>query len=150
AVNASSLNDGAAAMIVCSENFAQANGLTPVARIVAQGWNGLEPEWFTTAPVGAVQHALKAAEMSVSDIDYFELNEAFSVVALACQKDLDLPAEKLNVNGGAVALGHPLGATGARILTTLLHIMRRRGGKRGVAALCNGGGEATALVVEAL
>ena len=150
AANASSLADGAAAMIVCSEGFAKKHGLTPIARVIAQGWHAQEPEWFTTAPIGAVQAVLKAAGKKVSDIDLFEINEAFSVVSLACQKGLEVPGEKLNVNGGAVALGHPLGATGARILTTLVHALKARKGKFGVASLCNGGGEATAVMVEAL
>ena len=148
AVNASALNDGAAAVLVCSESFMQSHGLTPLVRVVGQGWHAQAPEWFTVAPVGAVQRLLSAVNLDVKAIDLFELNEAFSVVGLACRDELGIPADKLNVNGGAVALGHPLGATGTRILTTLIHAMCGRAAKTGVAALCNGGGEATALMVE--
>ena len=108
------------------------------------------PEWFTTAPVGAIQSALESAQLKTSDIDLFEVNEAFSAVALACQNSLEIPNEKLNICGGAVALGHPIGASGARILVTLLHALKREGGKKGCASLCNGGGEATALIVESM
>ena len=148
AANASSINDGAAAMIVCTEDFATRHKLTPAARIVSQGWFGQAPEWFTTAPVGAVELALKKAALDVSQIDLLELNEAFAVVALACSRQLKLDPRKVNINGGAVALGHPIGASGARILTTLIHALQREKGRFGVASLCNGGGEATALVVE--
>ena len=150
AANASSINDGAAAMIVCSEEYAKSQGLDPVAKIIAQGWHGQDPEWFTTAPVGAVSSALKSCGKSVNDIDLFEINEAFSAVALACSHSLEIPSEKVNINGGAVALGHPIGASGARILVTLLHALKKQGGKFGCASLCNGGGEATAVVVEML
>lgn len=149
AANASSINDGAAAVLVCSESYLKQHGLQPFAKIIAQGWHGQEPERFTTAPVTAVQNAVKYAEKSIQDIDLFEINEAFSVVALACQSSLEIPSEKLNVCGGAVALGHPIGASGARILVTLLHSLRRDGLKTGCASLCNGGGEATAVIVEA-
>lgn len=148
AANASSINDGAAALLVCSQEFANENGLKPVAKVIAQGWHAQEPQWFTTAPVGAVQNVCRAAGKEISDIDLFEVNEAFSAVALACQKSLEIPAEKLNIYGGAVALGHPIGASGARILVTLLNALKRNGLKTGVASLCNGGGEATALMVE--
>lgn len=148
AANASSINDGAAMMLVCSEAFAAARQLTPLARIVSQGWNAQKPEWFTTAPIGAVQNALAKANLSVDDIDLFEINEAFSAVALVCAVGLKVPSEKLNVCGGAVALGHPIGASGARILTTLLYSLKRTGGRFGAVGICNGGGEATALVVE--
>ena len=148
AANASSINDGAAAMLVCSEEFLNANNLTPLARVVNMGWHGQAPEWFTTAPVGAVEQVLAKADRSIGDIDLFEINEAFSAVALACQQGLDVPADKLNIHGGAVALGHPIGASGARILTTLLYALARTGGKTGIAAICNGGGEATSLLVE--
>lgn len=148
AANASKINDGAAAMLVCSEEFLKRERLTPLARVVAQGWNAQEPEWFTTAPIGAVEHALKNAGVSIGNIDLFELNEAFSAVALACASKLDIDPQKLNVSGGAVALGHPIGASGARILTTLLYALKRLNKKLGVAAICNGGGEATALMVE--
>lgn len=150
AANASSINDGGAAMLLCSDSYVNDHGLKPVARVVAQGWHAQDPEWFTTAPVGAVQAVLSAAGKKVSDIDLFELNEAFAVVSLACQKELEIPDEKINVNGGAVALGHPIGASGARILVTLVHALKARGGKFGIASLCNGGGEATAVLIEAL
>lgn len=148
AANSSSINDGAAALLVCSENFMRQHGLTPLARIVAQGWNAQEPEWFTTAPIGAVQNVLKNAKMTLDQIDLFEINEAFSAVALACGRGLEIDAAKLNISGGAVALGHPIGASGARILTTLLYNLKRTGKKKGIAAICNGGGEATAVLVE--
>ena len=148
AANASSINDGAASMLVCSREFADANGLKPVAKLVSQGWHAHEPEWFTTAPVGAAQLALSKAGRSVSDVDLFEINEAFSVVALACGGELGVDMSKLNVNGGAVALGHPIGASGARILVTLLHALTSVGGETGLAAICNGGGEATSVLVE--
>ncbi len=150
AANASSINDGAAAMLVCSQGYVEENGLTPLARVVSQGWFAQEPERFTTAPVGAVKDALSKASLKVDDIDLFEINEAFAVVSLACAKELNIPSEKLNVNGGSVAIGHPVGASGARILTTLLYALKRTGGKYGVAGICNGGGEATALVVESV
>lgn len=150
AANASSINDGAAAMIVCSEEFSRRNNLTPMARIVDYGWNAREPEWFTTAPIGAVQMVLNRAKKSIGEMDLIELNEAFSAVALACRSSLEIDPAKLNVSGGAVALGHPIGASGARILTTLLHGLQRTKGRFGIAAICNGGGEATALMVERL
>jgi acetyl-CoA C-acetyltransferase len=150
AANASSINDGAAMLLVCSETFAKEQGLSPMARVVSQGWSAQAPEWFTTAPVTAVNRALSAANLTVDEIDLFEINEAFSAVSLACGRDLAIPAEKLNVNGGAVALGHPVGASGARILVTLLHALERLDLKRGACGICNGGGEATALVVERL
>lgn len=148
AANASSINDGASFMIVTTESVAKREGLTPVARVLSIGWYGQEPKWFTTAPVGAVQMALSKAGLKIGDIDLFEINEAFSVVALACQKELGIPDEKLNINGGAVALGHPIGASGARILTTLIHSLKRTGKKLGAVGICNGGGEATSIVVE--
>lgn len=148
AANASTINDGAAAMLVCSASFAEKNGLQPMAKLTAQGWYAQAPEWFTTAPVGAMESALKKAGKDISEIDLFEINEAFSAVALACGSKLNIDSEKLNIHGGAVALGHPLGASGARILTTLLHALKQTGGKTGAAAICNGGGEATSVVVE--
>ncbi|MCB0322117.1 MAG: thiolase family protein [Bdellovibrionales bacterium] len=148
AANASSINDGAAALLVCSEAYVRQQQLEPFAQILGQGVNAQAPEWFTTAPVGAVRRALDDASLTVDRIDLFEINEAFAAVALACQKDLQIPHEKLNVRGGAVALGHPVGASGARILTTLLHAMKQRAVKRGAVGICNGGGEATAMVVE--
>ena len=150
AANASSINDGAAAMIVCSEKYLKEKGLIPLARIVAQGWNAQKPEWFTTAPVGAVQSVLARAGWKIDQLDLMELNEAFSAVALACAGDLKIDLAKVNPAGGAVALGHPIGASGARILTTLLYGLKRLNLKRGVAAICNGGGEATALAVEGI
>ncbi len=148
AANASSINDGASGMLICSENFVKKHKLTPIAKLVAQGWYGQEPEWFTTAPIGATEQVLKTAGKKIADVDLFELNEAFSAVALACSAKLKIPADKLNINGGAVALGHPIGASGARILTTLLHALKRTGGNTGIAAICNGGGEATSVLVE--
>jgi acetyl-CoA C-acetyltransferase len=148
AANASSINDGAAAMLVCNETFLKKHSVTPLARVLSQGWNAQAPEWFTTAPVGAVRDALAKAKLTTDDIDLFEINEAFAAVSLACARDLDIDQDKLNICGGAVALGHPVGASGARILTTLLYSLARLNLKRGVAAICNGGGEATALVVE--
>ncbi len=148
AANSSKISDGAAALVVSSAEFAQQNGLSPLARIVAHSTHSQEPEWFTTAPAGAISNVLKRAGLSVGDIDLFEVNEAFAAVALATMKDAGIPADKLNVNGGAVALGHPIGASGARILVTLLYALKERGLKRGLASICNGGGEATAIIVE--
>ncbi len=148
AANASSINDGAAAMIVCSEEFLRTHQLKPLARVVSVGWHAQEPEWFTTAPVSAAKMALAKAGAKVSDIDLFEINEAFSAVALACAKELTVEPDRLNIQGGAVALGHPIGASGARILTTLLYALARLGRKKGLVAICNGGGEATAMMVE--
>jgi acetyl-CoA C-acetyltransferase len=148
AANASKINDGAAALVVASEDWARANGKTPLARIVATAQHSQKPAEFTTAPVGAMKKVLEKAGLTLADIDLFEVNEAFSVVALAAVGAMDIPQEKLNVNGGAVALGHPIGASGARILTTLLHAMQARGARRGMAGICIGGGEATAIIVE--
>lgn len=150
AANASSINDGSSLMLVCSEKYLQTHNLKPMAKIVSQGWFGQAPEWFTESPIGAVQMALKDAGKKVSDIDLFELNEAFSVVALTCQRGLEIPSDKLNIYGGAVSLGHPVGASGARILTTLLHGLKRNGKKFGAVGICNGGGEATSVVVESI
>lgn len=148
AANASTINDGAAFMIVCKESFALREGLKPVAKVLSVGWGACEPQWFTVAPVGALTHAAKLAQCSLTDIDLFEINEAFSVVALACRDELKIPDEKLNVTGGAVAIGHPIGASGARILTTLIHNLTRLNKKRGAVGICNGGGEATSIIVE--
>jgi len=148
AANSSKINDGAAALVVTSEETARAKGWKPIARIVAHAGVAQAPEWFTTAPVGAIQKLLARTGLSVSDIDLWEINEAFAAVAMAAIKELSLPPDRVNVNGGAVALGHPIGASGARILTTLIHALRKRGKKRGVAAICIGGGEATAMLVE--
>jgi acetyl-CoA C-acetyltransferase len=150
AATSSSISDGAAALVMMSESEARKRGAKPLARIVAQASSAHEPEWFTTAPVGAIRKALAKADWKVADVDLFEVNEAFAVVTMAAMKDLGIPAEKVNVNGGAVALGHPIGATGARIITTLIYALRKRGLKKGLAALCIGGGEATAIAMEVL
>ncbi len=146
--NASKINDGAAALVVSSMAKAQELGIKPMARIVAHASFAQDPKWFTTAPVGAVQKALQRAGLKSSDIDLWEINEAFAVVTMACAQKLQLDLAKVNVNGGAVALGHPIGASGARVLTTLLYALKARGLKRGVATLCIGGGEGAAVVVE--
>ncbi len=146
--NSPACNDGAAALVVMAEDEASTLGLTPIARIVGYAGAALAPEWFTIAPVEAIKRVLKQTGMSLSHIDLFEINEAFSAVALAVNRELGLNADKVNVNGGAVALGHPIGATGARILTTLLYAMETRGDRRGLASLCIGGGEALAIIVE--
>lgn len=150
AANASSLNDGASALVVASESWAAKKGLKPMARILGQASFAQSPEWFTTAPVGAVKKLMELTGFSVDKVDLFEINEAFSVVALACMKELGLTENKVNVRGGSVALGHPIGASGARILTTLVHALRTENKRYGVAAICIGGGEASALLVENL
>ncbi|PYQ32312.1 MAG: acetyl-CoA C-acetyltransferase [Acidobacteria bacterium] len=150
AANASKINDGGAALVVTSAEYAKKNGLKPMARIVAQATSAQEPEWFTTAPAKSIEIALRRAKMSVKDIDLFEVNEAFAVVALAAMEDAKIPLDRMNVNGGAVALGHPIGASGARILVTLLYALENRNLKRGLAAICIGGGEAAAMIVERL
>jgi acetyl-CoA C-acetyltransferase len=146
--NASKINDGAAALILTTASHAERTGRKPIARIVAHASLAQKPEWFTTAPVGATRAALERAGLQAGDIDLWEVNEAFAVVALAFIRDLGLSPDKVNVRGGAVALGHPIGCSGARILVTLLHAMKERGARRGCAAICIGGGEATAMVVE--
>ncbi|RLB48341.1 MAG: acetyl-CoA C-acetyltransferase [Deltaproteobacteria bacterium] len=148
AANASKINDGAAALVLASGDAVKKHGLTPLARLVAYGGHAQAPEWFTTAPVGAIENALGRTDLSVSDIDLFEVNEAFSCVTMACAQKAEFDLEKTNVHGGAVALGHPIGASGARILTTLLYAMADRDAKRGLATLCIGGGEAVAVVIE--
>jgi acetyl-CoA C-acetyltransferase len=148
AANASKINDGAAALILTTASHARQLGKTPLARIVAHATAAQEPEWFTTAPIEAVRRVLDRASLGLGDIDLFEVNEAFAVVALAFMQELGLSHDKVNVRGGAVALGHPIGCSGARILVTLLAAMRERGARRGCAAICLGGGEATALVLE--
>lgn len=148
AANSSSISDGAAALIVATADAAKSRSLKPLARIVAHASFAHEPRWFTTAPVGAVRKVLDRAGWTVGDVDLFEVNEAFANVAMIAMRDLDLPHERLNVNGGACALGHPIGCSGARLVVTLLHALQRRGLKRGVASLCIGGGEATAMAVE--
>ncbi|UGB44663.1 acetyl-CoA C-acyltransferase [Frateuria edaphi] len=150
AASSSSISDGAAAVVLLSADDAKARGIKPLARIVAHATNSQEPEWFTTAPVGAIQKVLDKAGWKVEDVDLFEVNEAFAVVAMAPMRELGVPHAKLNVNGGACALGHPIGASGARLVVTLLNALKTRGGKRGVASLCIGGGEATAIAVERL
>jgi acetyl-CoA C-acetyltransferase len=150
AANSSSISDGAAALVLSRADVAQKHGLKPIARIVAQASHAGEPRWFTTAPVGAIAKVLKMADWSKDDVDLFEVNEAFACVAMIAMRDLGLPHEKVNVNGGACALGHPIGASGARIVVTLLNALEKRGLKRGVASLCIGGGEATAIAVELL
>ncbi len=149
AANASKINDGAAALVVASEEKAARLNLKPIARIVDYAGVAQAPEWFTTAPVGAIQKLLKKTGRTVADIDLFEINEAFAAVAMAAIKELSLDPARVNIRGGAVALGHPIGASGARILATLVHALRREGKKTGVAAICIGGGEATAMLVEA-
>ncbi|MCO5143938.1 MAG: acetyl-CoA C-acetyltransferase [Oligoflexia bacterium] len=148
AANASTINDGAAALMVTSREFADKNGLKPMARILSCGIHSQAPEWFTTAPVEAMKKALQKANLKPSDIDLYEVNEAFAVVALAAAKGLEIPESKMNINGGAISLGHPIGASGARILVTLLHALQQKGGKYGLASLCIGGGEGIAMVVE--
>jgi acetyl-CoA C-acetyltransferase len=148
AAASSSINDGAAALVLASEEAAKAQGLAPIATIVAHAGHAQAPEWFTTAPVAAIANVLAKAGWQVGDVDLFEVNEAFAVVAMAPMKELGIPHDKLNVNGGACALGHPIGASGARLVVTLVNALKRRGGKRGVASLCIGGGEATAIAIE--
>jgi acetyl-CoA C-acetyltransferase len=137
-------------VVLLSADDANKRGLKPLARIVAHATHSQEPEWFTTAPVGAIQKLLDKAGWKVADVDLFEINEAFAVVAMTPMKELGIAHEKLNVNGGACALGHPIGASGARLVVTLLNALKTRGLKRGVAALCIGGGEATAIAVECI
>ena len=148
AASSSKISDGAAALVVMSAEAAAAAGATPLARIVAHATHAQAPEWFTTAPVSALRNVLAKAGWSVADVDLFEVNEAFACVAMAPMTDLGIAQDRLNVNGGALALGHPIGASGARLLVTLLNALQARGGKRGVAALCIGGGEATAMAIE--
>jgi acetyl-CoA C-acetyltransferase len=148
AASSASISDGAAAVVLMRESLAAARGLKPLARILGYTSFAREPEWFTLAPVGAIKKLLAQLEWQASDVDLYEINEAFAVVAMAATKELRLDPARVNVNGGACALGHPIGATGARILTTLIHALKNRGKKRGIAALCIGGGEATAIAVE--
>jgi acetyl-CoA C-acetyltransferase len=148
AATSSSISDGAAAVVLSRQSDAEAKGLTPVARIVATAAHAQEPAKFTTAPIGAIDKLLKKAGWSVGDVDLWEVNEAFACVAMFAMKDLGIPHDKINVHGGATALGHPIGASGTRILVTLINALKHKGGKRGVASLCIGGGEATAVAVE--
>jgi acetyl-CoA C-acetyltransferase len=148
--NASSINDGAAAMVLASEAWAQANGKTAIGRVVGYVQHAQAPEWFTTAPAAAIQKLLDKHGLTVADVDLFEVNEAFAVVAMYAAREVGIPHEKLNVNGGAVSIGHPIGMTGARLVLTALHELRRRGGRYAIATPCIGGGEATAVLIEAL
>ena len=150
AASSSSINDGAAALVMMTADTAARLGLKPLARIVSHAVHAQEPEWFATAPVGATQKALAKAGWSVADVDLWEVNEAFAVVPMALMKELNLSHEIVNVNGGACALGHPIGASGARIMVTLIHALKARGLKKGLATLCIGGGEATAVALELL
>lgn len=148
AANASKVNDGASALVLMSESQLKQRKLTPIAKIVSYATFAQDPKWFTTAPVGAIKKALQMANLNTKDIDLWEINEAFSVVTMTAIKELQLNAEKVNPHGGAVALGHPLGASGARVLTTLIHALHLQNKKYGLATLCIGGGEAVALIVE--
>lgn len=150
AANASKINDGAAALVLASEKAVKDKGLKPIARVVAHGTFAQDPKWFTTAPVNAIKRACERAKLNVNDIDLFEINEAFSVVTMVAMKELNIPHSKVNVNGGAVAIGHPIGASGTRILTTLIHALGQQKKKYGLATLCVGGGEGVALIVERL
>ena len=148
AANASTLNDGASAVVVMGKEKMEKLGLKPLARIISYADASLAPEWFTMAPAKAIPKALALANLKISDIDFFEINEAFSVVALANMKELNIPHEKLNVHGGAVSLGHPLGSSGSRIVVTLINVLKQHKGKYGIAGICNGGGGASAIVIE--
>ncbi|MDB5954387.1 acetyl-CoA C-acyltransferase [Ramlibacter sp.] len=150
AASSSSINDGAAALVMMTESMARRLGVKPLARIVAHSTHAQEPEWFTTAPVGATQKLLAKTGWKASDVDLWEVNEAFAVVPMALMTELAVSHDIVNVNGGACALGHPIGASGARIMVTLLHALKARGGKRGIATLCIGGGEGTAVALELL
>lgn len=150
AASSSSINDGAAALVLSSETYAAAHSLKPIARIVAQASFAQAPEWFTTAPIGAINAVLAKAGWQAADVDLFEINEAFATVAMAPIHELGIDHAKVNVNGGACALGHPIGASGARIMVTLIHALKARGLQKGVASLCIGGGEATAMAIEIL
>jgi acetyl-CoA C-acetyltransferase len=148
AATSSSISDGAAAVVLTRESVAQDKGLQPVARIVATAAHAQEPAQFTVAPIGAIEKVLKKAGWKASEVDLWEVNEAFACVAMFAMKDLGIPHDKINVHGGATALGHPIGASGTRIIVTLINALKQKGGKRGVASLCIGGGEATAVAVE--
>ena len=150
AASSSSIADGAAAVMLMRESTCSKLGLTPLARIQGAAYHSQEPAWFTTAPIGAIKACLAKATWDLNQVDLFEINEAFAVVTLAAMKELSLPEEKVNVHGGACSLGHPLGASGARLLVTLVHALRTRGQKKGVAALCIGGGEGIAMAIEVL
>ncbi len=150
AANASSIDDGAAALVVSSSEYAESNGLKPIARVIAHASHAQQPEWFTTAPTAVIQKVLKKANMKIEDIDLFEINEAFSCVPMHSIRELGIDRNKVNIHGGAVSLGHPIGASGARILTTLIYALKKEGKKYGLASLCIGGGEANALIIELL
>ena len=150
AANASSIDDGAAAVIVTSEEKAAALGIKPIAKIIAHVSHAQQPEWFTTAPIEAIKKVCAKANMSINDIDLFEINEAFSVVPIIAKRELNLSYDKINIHGGAVALGHPIGESGTRITVTLIHALKRTGKKYGLATLCIGGGEAAAMIIEVL
>lgn len=150
AANSSSISDGAAAMVLMRTSTAEELGVKPLAKIVGQAQHSQEPEWFTTAPVGAIEKLLKKVGWTKDDVDLYEINEAFAVVTMAAMKELNLDHAKVNIHGGATALGHPIGASGARIITTLIGALRKTGGKRGIATLCIGGGEAVAVAIEML
>lgn len=148
AANASTINDGAAALVLASSNAVEQNNLKPIAKIIAYADGEHEPEWFTTAPIIAAEKALKRAGLTINDIDFFEVNEAFAVVPMAFAKHFGIDHAKLNIYGGAVSLGHPLGCSGARIITTLVNVLAQNNGKYGMAAICNGGGGASAIIIE--
>src|SRR5262249_32465361 len=148
--NASSISDGAAALLVGSPEACRAANLKPIAEIRGAATWSQHPEWFTTAPIASIRLLLDKVNWTISDVDLFEINEAFAVVPMAAERELGIPPEKVNIYGGAVALGHPIGCSGARVLVTLLNALKRTGGRRGVASLCIGGGEAVALAVEML
>ncbi|MBX3040243.1 MAG: acetyl-CoA C-acetyltransferase [Bdellovibrionaceae bacterium] len=148
AANASKINDGAAAHVLMAESVAKARGIKPLAKIVAHATHARDPKYFTTAPVGAIKAALAKADLRIADIDLWEINEAFAAVTMVAMKELEIPAERVNVHGGAVAIGHPIGASGARILATLVHALHTQNKRYGLATLCIGGGEAVALIVE--
>jgi acetyl-CoA C-acetyltransferase len=148
AATSSSINDGAAALVLMRESTAKKHGLTPIAKIVGHTRHSQEPNWFTTAPVGAIEKLYAKTGWNSKEVDLFEINEAFAAVAMAAMVEHQIPHNKLNIHGGACALGHPIGASGARIIVTLLGALKKTGGKRGVAALCIGGGEATAMAIE--
>ena len=150
AANSSSISDGAAALVMMRESIAKKRDLKPIARVLAHSSFAHEPAWFTTAPIGAIRKLLKTVDWNINEVDLFEINEAFAVVTMAAMKDLNLPAEKVNVHGGACALGHPVGASGTRILVTLISALQKYNKTRGIASLCIGGGEATAMAVEVL
>lgn len=148
AANSSSISDGAAAVVLMKASEAKKRHLKPLAKIVGHATHSQEPAWFTTAPIGAIQNLLQKINWNKDDVDLYEINEAFAIVTMAAMKDLDLPHDKVNIHGGACALGHPIGASGARIIVTLLYALRQKNLKRGIASLCIGGGEATAVAIE--